>query len=71
MRQKIKDVIAKEIGLSDVDDNTSIKLLGEDSLGRIELLLAVETAIGKKLTESDILQIDTVNDLVRIFEKKD
>jgi len=71
MRQKIKDVIAKEFGLSHVDDNTSIKLLGEDSLGRIELLFAVETAIGKKLTESDILQIDTINDLVKVFEKKD
>lgn len=71
MRQKIKDVIAKEFGLSYVDDNSSLKLLGEDSLGRIELLFAVEAAIGKKLTESDILQIDTVGDLVRVFEKKD
>jgi len=71
VRQKIKDVIAKELGLVDIDDNASIKLLGEDSIGRIELLFAVETALGKKLTESDILQIDTVNDLVRVFEKKD
>jgi acyl carrier protein len=71
VRQKIKDVIAKELSLVDVDDNSSLKLLGEDSLGRIELLFAVETALGKKLTESDILQIDTVNDLVRVFEKKD
>ena len=71
MRQKIKDVIAKEIGLVEVDDNSSLKLLGEDSIGRIELLFAIETAIGKKLTEDDILQIDTVNDLVKVFEKKD
>jgi acyl carrier protein len=70
LRQKIKDAIIKEFNLVDVDDNANIRLLAEDSLGRIELLFAVETAIGKSLTDEDILKIETVDDLVKVFENK-
>ena len=68
MNQKIKDLIINHFGLKELDDDMNLSFLVEDSVGRIELLVLVEEALGKKLKEEQILQVETVGDLVDAFE---
>jgi len=68
MNQKIKNLIINHFGLKELDDDMNLSFLVEDSVGRIELLVLVEEALGKKLKEEQILQVETVRDLVDAFE---
>jgi acyl carrier protein len=67
---QIKNIIIKELNLEDLDGKTRIKDLVEDSLEMVELLFAIETATGKRLTDADIFQAADFDQLIDILEKK-
>lgn len=70
MEETIKKIICEKFNLKEVDEDSHLDDLSEDSFGKIELLFAIEEATGKKLSEGEILQIETFKDLLDIIRKK-
>ena len=70
MKEKIKNIILEKFNLENINEDTNLSELAEDSFGRIEMLFAIEEAIGKKLTEEEILRIETLGDLFEVVEKQ-
>lgn len=70
MREKIKSIISEKFNLENVNENTNLSELAEDSFGKVELLFEIEEIIGKKLNEEEILRVETLSDLFEIVEKQ-
>jgi len=70
VEETIKKIICEKFNLKEVDEDSHLDDLSEDSFGKIELLFAIEEATGKKLSEGEILQIETFKDLLDIIRKK-
>ena len=66
MREKIKNIISEKFNLENFDESLNLVDLAEDSFGRIEMLFAIEEAIGKKLTEEEVFRIETLGDLYEV-----
>ena len=69
MEEKIKKIIFDKFKV-EVDNNTNLSELIEDSFAKIEMLFEIEQAVGTKLLENDIMNIETVGDLISVFEQK-
>lgn len=50
--------------------DTTLKLLGVDSLDLFEILLAIEAKTGKKVSDSDVEKLSTIKDLAAIVSGK-
>lgn len=70
MREKIKSIISEKFNLENVNENTNLSELTEDSFGKVELLFEIEEIIGKKLNEEEILRVETLSDLFEVLEKQ-
>jgi acyl carrier protein len=70
MKEKIKNIILEKFNLENINEDTNLSELAEDSFGKVELLFEVEEVIGKKLNEEEILQIETLSDLFEVVEKQ-
>jgi acyl carrier protein len=70
MKEKIKNIISEKFNIENFDESLNLVDLAEDSFGRIEMLFAIEEAIGKKLTEEEIFRIETLGDLFEVVEKQ-
>ncbi len=69
---KLKSVLEKEgydVAGVKLDSNLEADL-GIDSLGQIELMIAVEEAFGIEIPDEDAEAMTTVGDVVRIVEGK-
>lgn len=66
MKEKIKNIISEKFNIANFDESLNLVDLAEDSFGRIEMLFAIEEAIGKKLTEEEIFRIETLGDLYEV-----
>ena len=71
MKQEIKNIIAEKcaVPIDSVNGDTPLSEIAQDSLSRIDFLFEIEEAIGKKIPEDKILEIETVGDLLEIIEK--
>ena len=69
MEEKIKKIIFDKFKV-EVDNNTNLSELIEDSFAKIEMLFEIEQAVGTKLLENDIMDIETVGDLISVFKQK-
>lgn len=73
IRQTVNQ-IAAEVFLSDINDITDVLKAGDieawDSLGHLNLFLAVETRFGVKFTTDEILTTTAIGDLVTKLSEK-
>ena len=68
MEEKIKNIILNKFN-REVDKNTPLTELAEDSFARVELLFSIEEELGKRLSEDEILQIENIGDLISVLQK--
>ncbi len=70
--EKIRDVIAEQLGIEDVEiitmDTTFIDDLGADSLDIVELIMALEEEFDIEIPETDAEKISTVGDVVEYIK---
>lgn len=66
---EIVEMIRKRFPGKEIDEGTSLSYIAEDSFGRIEMLVEIEQALKIKISEDDILDMETVGDLVKIARK--
>ena len=70
--EKIRDVIAEQLGVEDVEtitmDTTFIDDLGADSLDIVELIMALEEEFDIEIPEADAEKISTVGDVVEYIK---
>jgi acyl carrier protein len=64
MEEEIKNLIRKEFPGKDVNEQTYLSDLAHDSFAKIEMLMSIEQSIGAIIPEEDILEMDTVGDLM-------
>jgi len=67
MEQNIKRIIFDKFKL-EVDGNTKLSEIAKDSFDRLEMIF--ETEQDTKVKLNDISEIETVDDLVKAFERK-
>ena len=70
--EKVRDVIAEQLGVEDVEiitmDTTFIDDLGADSLDIVELIMALEEEFDIEIPEADAEKISTVGDVVEYIK---
>lgn len=71
--ERVKDVIAEQLGIEDLDtitmETTFIEDLGADSLDIVELIMALEEEFDMEIPEAEAEKISTVGDVVEYIEK--
>lgn len=69
IEKKVRAIIVEQLDVEDPDSVTAEKTftddLGADSLGIVELVLALEEAFGIKIPDDKVDEIKTVGDAVR------
>ncbi len=67
---KVAEVIKEEFGVEDVSMDTVIREdLGADSIGLVELVMALEDEFDIEIDDSKLDEIITVSDVVSYIEK--
>ena len=70
--ERVKDVIAEQLGIDDVDtitmETTFIDDLGADSLDIVELIMALEEEFDIEIPESEAEKISSVGDAVEYIK---
>lgn len=69
MEEEIKSLIRKGFPDKEVEEQISLSDLAQDSFARIEMLMDIEQSIGLRIPEEDILEIDTVGDLIAVVRR--
>ncbi|MFW5893289.1 MAG: acyl carrier protein [Bacillota bacterium] len=72
MLDKIKGIIAEELGVEEDSINADSKLaddLGADSLDAVELIMAIEEEFDVEIDDSAATKIKSVQDIVDYLEK--
>jgi acyl carrier protein len=73
MDQKVRDIIAKQLGVSvsEVTDEASfVDDLGADSLDTVELVMAFEEEFGVQIPDEDAEKITKVKDAIAYIKTK-
>jgi len=71
--EKVREIIAENLSLSEDEiklESHIIDDLGADSLDVMETVMALEEEFDIKFPETNIKQVQTVNDLVKYIEGK-
>ena len=72
MLEKIKEIIAEELGVEEskvVEGASFYDDLGADSLDLFEMVMSFEDQFGVKIPEEELENIKTVGDVVRYIEE--
>ena len=65
MEEKIKNLIENQFNVK-VDLTTNLTELAGDSFGKVEMLFALEKELGKRIPEQEIMNIETVQDIIDV-----
>lgn len=71
--EKIKELIAKQLNkpVSEItDEKEVVKDLGADSLDVVEMLMNFEEEFDISVPESEAVKIKTVDDIIKLINKK-
>lgn len=71
--EKVKTLIANQLGIKEDKIKLESKIqqdLGADSLDIVELLMLLEEEFGVEVGEEEAVNIKTVEDVVKIIDKK-
>ena len=75
-RKEIMDKVAETVAetlsieVGELDESTSFDDYDADSLDRLEVLVALEDALGVEIDDDDASQLKTVGDLVDAIERR-
>lgn len=72
MFEKVKEIIAKEMGIDKETITMDSRLaedLGADSLDAVELIMAIEDTFGVSVDDDSATKIKKVSDIVEFLEK--
>lgn len=69
MEEEIKSLIRRGFPDKEVDEQTNLSHLAQDSFARIEMLMEIEHSIGGRIPEEDILNMETVGDLIATVKR--
>jgi acyl carrier protein len=75
-RKEILDKVAETVSetlsieLGELDESTSFDDYDADSLDRLEVLVALEDALGVEIDDDDASELKTVGDLVDAIERE-
>lgn len=71
MIENIKEAIAEKFKfpLEKIKTDTLLAEIVEDSISKIEFLFEIEKNLGKRIPEEDILDMETIGDLLHAINK--
>lgn len=71
MIENIKEAIAEKFKfpLEKIKTDTLLAEIVEDSISKIEFLFEIEKTLGKRMPEEDILDMETIGDLLHAINK--
>jgi acyl carrier protein len=68
MEDAIKRIVKRKTG-KDVEPETNLIEIVEDSLGKVELLAEIEAELKVRIDERDLLDMETVSDLLEVLRR--
>lgn len=73
MFEKVRDIVADQLGVDDVDSITMetslMKDLEADSLDAVEVIMALEDEFGVEIPDEDAENFKNIGDIVRYIEE--
>lgn len=68
--EKVRDVIVETLGceVEQVTKQATLEELGADSLASVELVMALEEAVGVSIDDADVANLKTVGDIMRYLK---
>lgn len=68
--EKVRDVIVETLGCEaeQVTEQATLEELGADSLASVELVMALEEAVGVSIDDADAANLKTVGDIMRYLK---
>lgn len=67
MEEIIKKLILDKYGV-EINSNTQISEIVEDSLSKIEFLFEIEKALNRSIPHEEVLDVETFGDLIKVLE---
>jgi acyl carrier protein len=68
IEEKIKKVILEQLGIA-VTRETLLSDIAEDSLSKVDLLFQIEQELDKNIPQDEVLDLETVGDLVEAMNR--
>lgn len=69
MEEEIRELILKKFPGKEIEYDTNLSYLSEDSFGRIEMLMEIEQSLGIRIPEEDVLDMETVGELADVVRR--
>ena len=70
MIEKVKEILAKKVDISNLKEDDSLSELGLDSLDLVETMIEIEEEFNVEFTSEEILDIKTIKDVIKLIERK-
>ncbi len=68
--EKVKQVLAKRVDVTKLNDNDLLTDIGLDSLDLVEVMLEIEDELNIKFTSDEIANLATLKDVAELINKK-
>ena len=66
----VREILAKRVDVSKLDENNALQDLGLDSLDLVEITLEIEDKFHIEFTSNEIANLKTVKDVVELITRK-
>ena len=70
MIEKVKEILAKKIDISNLKEDDRLSELGLDSLDLVETMIEIEEELGIEFTSEEIANLKTLKDVIKLIESK-
>lgn len=70
IKQKVKDILASRIDVSNLNEDAPLSSLGLDSLDLVEVSLEIEDAFSLEFTSEEIASLTTLQSMIDLIENK-
>ena len=70
VKKTVQDILAKRVGISNLKEEDSLSDLGLDSLDLVEVMLEIEEALGIEFDSSEIGEVSSLGDVLKLIEAK-
>ena len=70
MIEKVKEILAKKIDISNLKEDDCLSELGLDSLDLVETMIEIEEELGIEFTSEEIANLKTLKDVIKLIESK-
>ena len=70
VKRTVTDLLSKRVDVSKLNEDDKLTALGLDSLDLVELMLEIEEALGIEFESSEIGEVATLGDVLKLIETK-